>query len=122
MPAQGGGVIVNTASISAEVGFATIAPYNAGKHAVASLTKVAALEYAADNIRSTRSRPARWTHRCCGGPLRRSGRPTRRSRGTTRSDASCAEEMAAVVMWLGSEEAGAVIGTDVDASGGYLTG
>ncbi len=29
MLAQGGGVIVNTASISTEVGFATIAPYNA---------------------------------------------------------------------------------------------
>lgn len=33
-----------------------------------------------------------------------------------------AEEMAAVVMWLSSAEAGPLIGTDLDASGGYLTG
>jgi hypothetical protein len=30
--------------------------------------------------------------------------------------------MATVVMWLASEESSAVIGTDIDASGGYLTG
>ena len=41
----------NAASISAEVGFATISPYNASKHGIASLTKVGALEYAAQNIR-----------------------------------------------------------------------
>ncbi len=32
------------------------------------------------------------------------------------------EEMATVVMWLSSPESSVVIGTDVDASGGYLTG
>jgi NAD(P)-dependent dehydrogenase (short-subunit alcohol dehydrogenase family) len=32
------------------------------------------------------------------------------------------EEMATVVMWLSSPESSAVTGTDVDASGGYLTG
>lgn len=123
MLAQGGGVIVNTASISAEVGFATIAPYNASKHAVASLTKVAALEYAADNIRVNAFAPG-----AVDTPmLRRAAEAF----GTTYEEIARnypikrivrAEEMAAVVMWLGSDEAGAVIGTDVDASGGYLTG
>ncbi|GAB2823651.1 SDR family oxidoreductase [Streptomyces daliensis] len=32
------------------------------------------------------------------------------------------EEMARVMMWLGSTEAAPLIGTDVDVSGGYLTG
>ena len=48
---QGGGVIINNASVSGHVGFATIAPYSASKHAIMSLTKVAALEYANKNIR-----------------------------------------------------------------------
>ncbi|WP_198161646.1 SDR family oxidoreductase [Nocardia puris] len=33
-----------------------------------------------------------------------------------------AEEMAAVAMFLASDDAGAVLGHDLDASGGYLTG
>ncbi|MGC9541863.1 SDR family NAD(P)-dependent oxidoreductase [Streptomyces sp. UG1] len=123
MLTQGGGVIVNTASISAEVGFATIAPYNASKHAVASLTKVAALEYAADGIRVNAFAPGAvdtpmlrraaeafgmtYEEIAQGYPIKRIVR---------------AEEMAAVVMWLSSQESGAVIGSDLDASGGYLTG
>lgn len=119
---QGGGVIINTASISAEVGFSTIAPYNASKHAVASLTKVAALEYAADNIRVNAFAPGAvdtpmlrraaeafgvtYEQIAQNYPIKRIVRP---------------EEMAAVVMWLGSDESSAVIGTDIDASGGYLT-
>jgi NAD(P)-dependent dehydrogenase (short-subunit alcohol dehydrogenase family) len=33
-----------------------------------------------------------------------------------------AEEMAAVVTWLSSQESGAVMGSNLDASGGCLTG
>jgi NAD(P)-dependent dehydrogenase (short-subunit alcohol dehydrogenase family) len=120
---QGGGVIVNTASISSEVGFATIAPYNSSKHAVASLTKVAALEYAADKIRINSFAPGAvdtpMLRRAAAAfgvtyeqiaqnyPIKRIVRP---------------EEMATVVMWLGSDHSSAVTGTDLDASGGYLTG
>ncbi|WP_409494314.1 SDR family NAD(P)-dependent oxidoreductase [Amycolatopsis sp. cmx-11-12] len=123
MLARGGGVIVNTASISAEVGFATIAPYNASKHGVASLTKVAALEYADKNIRVNSFAPGavdtpmlRRAAEAFGVtyeqiaqdyPIKRIVRP---------------EEMATVVMWLSSPESSAVTGTDLDASGGYLTG
>ena len=123
MLAQGGGVIVNTASISAEVGFATIAPYNASKHGVTSLTKVAALEYADKNIRVNAFAPGavdtpmlRRAAEAFGltyeqiaqdYPIKRIVRP---------------EEMATVVMWLSSPDSSAVTGTDVDASGGYLTG
>jgi NAD(P)-dependent dehydrogenase (short-subunit alcohol dehydrogenase family) len=120
---QGGGVIVNTASISSEVGFATIAPYNSSKHAVASLTKVAALEYAADNIRINAFAPGAvdtpMLRRAAAAfgvtyeqiaqdyPIKRIVRP---------------EEMATVVMWLSSDQSSAVTGTNLDASGGYLTG
>ena len=123
MLAQGGGSIINTASISAEVGFATIAPYNSSKHAVASLTKVAALEYAADRIRINAFAPGAvdtpMLRRAAAAfgvsydqiaqdyPIKRIVRP---------------EEIAAVVMWLASDESSAMAGTDVDASGGYLAG
>ncbi|MER8000006.1 SDR family oxidoreductase [Streptomyces sp. NPDC095613] len=123
MLAQGGGVIVNTASISAEVGFGTIAPYNASKHAVASLTKVAALEYAADNIRVNAFAPG-----AVDTPmLRRAAEAFGMTYEEIARDYPIgrivrAEEMASVVMWLSSDEAGAMVGTDIDASGGYLTG
>jgi len=123
MLAQGGGSIINTASISAEVGFATIAPYNSSKHAVASLTKVAALEYAADRIRINAFAPGAvdtpMLRRAAAAfgvsydqiaqdyPIKRIVRP---------------EEIAAVVMWLASDESSAMAGADVDASGGYLAG
>ncbi len=48
---QGGGAIVNTASIAGVVGFATAPAYTAAKHGVVGLTRVAALEYSAQGIR-----------------------------------------------------------------------
>lgn len=47
---QGGGLIVNTASVAA-AGFGAVAPYRSSKHSVLSLTELAAAEYAADGIR-----------------------------------------------------------------------
>lgn len=118
---QGRGVIINTASISAEVGFATISPYNASKHAIASLTKVGALEYADKNIRINALAPGAvdtpMLERAAAAfgmtyeqiaqdyPIKRIVAPA---------------EMAAVVMFLASDAASAVHGTDLDASGGFL--
>ncbi|SFH34439.1 short chain dehydrogenase [Amycolatopsis regifaucium] len=104
-------------------GFATIAPSNASEHGVISLTKVAALEYADKNIQVNAFAPGavdtpmlRRAAEAFGltceqierdYPIKRIVRP---------------EELATVVMWLSSPESSAVTGTDVDASGGYLTG
>lgn len=51
MKQQGGGVIVNTASIVANVGIRNRAAYCASKGAVAALTRAMALDHVNDNIR-----------------------------------------------------------------------
>ncbi|MGD8318850.1 MAG: SDR family oxidoreductase [Gemmatimonadota bacterium] len=58
MVEQGGGVIVNMASILGAVGFATASAYVAAKHGLLGLTKVAALEYAQQGIRVNSVGPA----------------------------------------------------------------
>jgi NAD(P)-dependent dehydrogenase (short-subunit alcohol dehydrogenase family) len=119
---QGGGVIVNNASVSSHVGFATIAPYNASKHAIASLTKVAALEYADKNIRINSISPG-----AVDTPM------LRRALAAWKTDFETvakeypikrivkAEEIARTVLWLSSADPTCIVGTDIDVTGGYLT-
>lgn len=120
---QGGGIIINNASVSGEVGFAQIAPYSASKHAIVSLTKVAALEVAARNIRVNAIAPG-----AVDTPMLRRAIDS----GFTSVEQitqsypigrlTTADEMARAVMWLSSDEASSVVGTTIDVTGGYLTG
>ncbi len=48
---QGGGAIVNTASVAGLIGTPGISPYTASKHGVVGITKTVALEYAKKGIR-----------------------------------------------------------------------
>ncbi len=119
---QGGGVIVNNASVSSHVGFATISPYSASKHAVASLTKVAALEYADKNIRVNSISPG-----AVDTPmLRRALAAWNTDFKTVAQDYPLKrivnpEEIVRGVMWLSSDDASCIVGMDMDATGGYLT-
>jgi NAD(P)-dependent dehydrogenase (short-subunit alcohol dehydrogenase family) len=51
MQRQGGGSIINTASIQSIVAFPNFAPYQAAKGGIVALTRQAALDYGPDNIR-----------------------------------------------------------------------
>jgi NAD(P)-dependent dehydrogenase (short-subunit alcohol dehydrogenase family) len=118
---QGGGAIVNNASVSGHVGFATIAPYSASKHAIVSLTKVAALEYANKNIRVNAIAPG-----AVDTPmLRRAMAAWKISEKQIAKDYPIerlvtSEEIARSVLWLSSAEPTCIVGTDIDVTGGYL--
>jgi NAD(P)-dependent dehydrogenase (short-subunit alcohol dehydrogenase family) len=119
---QGGGAIINNASVSSHVGFATISPYSASKHAIASLTKVAALEYADKNIRINSISPG-----AVDTPmLRRALAAWKTDFETVAKDYPIkrivkAEEIAKTVLWLSSADPSCIVGTDIDVTGGYLT-
>ena len=116
---QGGGAIVNTASISGLFGDFGIAAYNAMKAGVVNFTRVVAMEYAGENIRCNCVCPG-----AIDTPL------LRRSLDTIQgfSQATVAaipmgrlgkpEEMANVVLFLASDLASYVTGAAFVADGG----
>ncbi len=123
MRRQGGGVIINTASVNGFVASPGYGPYVASKHGVLGLTKTAALETATANIRINAVCPGPidtpMMQRLLGGsaparqgmanrvPEKRLGRP---------------EEIARTVMWLAAEDASYVTGASVTVDGGMMAG
>jgi NAD(P)-dependent dehydrogenase (short-subunit alcohol dehydrogenase family) len=116
----GRGAIVNVSSTAGTSAFAGGAPYVAAKHAILGLTKAAALDYAAQNIRVNAVAPGPIdTHRMKSGPaefrerarqavpMRRLGEP---------------EEVAEAILWLCSDSARFVTGTTLTIDGGRLAG
>jgi NAD(P)-dependent dehydrogenase (short-subunit alcohol dehydrogenase family) len=117
MLAQGGGAIVNTASIAGLVGLAGATSYVAAKHGVVGLTKTAALEYARDNIRVNCVNPGyiktpmtdptmaeRYDSIMTTVPMRRLGVP---------------EEIAEAVVWMCSDRASFMTGASHIVDGGF---
>ncbi len=114
---QGGGAIVNTASIAGLGGNPHVIAYTASKHAVIGMTKSAALGYAADNIRVNAVCPGiiqtPMIERLTVGSFTREGfdsvQPIGR-RGTP-------EEVAATVVWLCSDASSLVTGIAMPVDG-----
>ena len=117
---SGGGAIVNTASVAGLVGWKFAAAYAATKHAVVGLTRSAALEYAARNIR---------VNAVCPGvietPMAQSAQDDQAIRGImikkhATNRLGQAEEVAAAVLWLCSPAASFVHGHAMAVDGGYV--
>ena len=117
---NGGGSIVNVASILGMVGLANSPAYTAAKHGVVGLTQAAALEYSAHKIRINAVGPgfihtpmtagfeansATLAALVAAHPLGRLGHP---------------EEVAELVAWVASERASFITGAYYPVDGGYL--
>jgi NAD(P)-dependent dehydrogenase (short-subunit alcohol dehydrogenase family) len=118
MIANGGGAIVNTASVAGLIGLRTSSAYVAAKHGVIGLTKTAAVEYAEEGIRVNAVCPGYIVTRMTG-PVRE-----------TRSEAVIARtpmrrfgeprEIAEMVVWLCSERASYITGAAYQVDGGLM--
>ena len=119
MLAQGGGAIVNVASIYGVVGSAANAAYTASKHGVVGLTRSAALQYAAHSIRINAVCPGH-SHTPMTAPLLRDPDwlPRRLARYPMRRLAQ-PRETASLVRWLCSDGASFVTGQALPVDGGY---
>jgi len=116
---NGGGAIVNTSSGAGHVGLPEVSVYVASKHAVEGLTKSVALEFARRNIRINAVAPGviatEMFDRFAGDELR--GQITSM---TPVGRLGAAEEIAAAVLYLCSDEAKFTIGTSLVVDGGYV--
>ena len=116
---QGGGAIVNNASISGLVGFGDAAGI-ASKHGVVGLTKAAALEYAKSGIRVNCVCPGVIRTPMMAPAMRDPERLARMQAAIPRGRVGEAEEVAASVVWLCSEAASFVTGHAIPIDGGYV--
>lgn len=116
--AQGGGVIVNTASGAGLKATPHLTAYSAAKHGVVGLTRTASIEYVKQNIRVNAVAPGTiltpamqnfgedqlkvWSELMPSGRL-----------GTT-------DEVAAAIVWLLSDQASYTTGSVLEIDGGYM--
>jgi NAD(P)-dependent dehydrogenase (short-subunit alcohol dehydrogenase family) len=117
---SGGGAIVNMASFAGLQGVANLAPYVAGKAGIIGLTKVAALDYAEQRIRVNVVAPGPiLTHH-----LQAAGEEAQRRAGlaTPMRRVGRADEVAATVVWLCSDQASFVTGATLPIDGGQSAG
>lgn len=126
MKKQGGGAILSTASIASVVGIADRFAYSMSKGAIYAMSMSVARDYMADHIRSNSISPARIHTPFVDGfiaknypdnqaeifeklsksqPIGRMGKP---------------EEVAALALYLCSDEAGFITGCDYPIDGGFI--
>lgn len=118
---QGGGAIVNTASVAGLVGIPGTIAYIAAKHGVAGMTKATALEYAKSGIR---------VNAVCPGYIRtpmvqsifdvREGFEDQVASRHPVGRLGEPSEIAEAVLWLSSDAASFVTGHNMVIDGGYI--
>ena len=115
MQRQGGGAIVNTASIAGIRGSAWLPIYSTTKHGVVGLTRAAALGYAEDGIRVNAVCPGYVdTQMVTNTPLLQQ----RAAERTPMGRLATPEEIAAAVLWLCSDASSYVTGEAMVLDGG----
>ncbi|MBY8856926.1 SDR family oxidoreductase [Nocardia sp. CA2R105] len=119
MESQGGGAIVNTASLAGLTGFKTTAGYSAAKHGVIGLTKTAAIEYA-PTVRINAICPGYTDTDLMKDAKARSGDTIMARIPFTRLAQPV--DIAEMAVWLLSERAGYATGGEFVVDGGYLAG
>jgi NAD(P)-dependent dehydrogenase (short-subunit alcohol dehydrogenase family) len=111
---NGGGSIINIASIYGPVGAPGYVAYTASKGAVIAMTKVAALEHAQHRIR---------VNAICPGPVRT---PMSEQEGDASVDITPLrrraepDEISSAVAFLASDDAAYITGAELAVDGGYL--
>ena len=126
MKANGGGVILNIASIAATAGLADRFAYSMSKGAVLSMTLSAARDYLPHKIRCNCVSPARIHTAFVDGYLRKNypGREAemfqKLSESAPMGRMGKPEEVAALAVFLCSDEAGFITGTDYPIDGGFF--
>lgn len=122
MKQQGGGVIVNTASIVANVGIRNRAAYCASKGAVAALTRAMALDHVNDNIRVNCVAPGTIDTPYFEDIIRKSERPQELRRELEARQAmnrlGRPEEIANAFLFLASDESSFSTGSMLIVDGG----
>ena len=114
----GGGAIVNMSSTAGMQGTSGLAGYGAAKHAIVGLTRVAAMDYAMENIRVNVVAP---------GPIFTEHLADARYReqaalGVPMGRVGGREEVSTVVAWLCSSLSSFVTGAVIPVDGGRLSG
>jgi NAD(P)-dependent dehydrogenase (short-subunit alcohol dehydrogenase family) len=126
MKANGGGIILNMASIAGTSGLADRFAYSMSKGAVVAMTYSVAKDYLAHNIRCNCISPARVHTPFVDGFLRRNypGKEQEMFEKLEKSQPigrmAQPEEIAALALYLCSDEASFITGSDYPIDGGFL--
>jgi 2-keto-3-deoxy-L-fuconate dehydrogenase len=127
MKANKGGVILNTASIAAHVGITDRFAYSTSKGAIHAMTLSVARDFLHDNIRCNSISPARVHTPFVDGFIAKNyaGQEAeifdKLSKTQPIGRMGKSEEIAALALYLCSDEAGFITGTDYPIDGGFIT-
>ena len=125
MKAQGGGVILNMASVAASVGISDRFAYSVSKGAILTMTLSVAKDYLKDNIRCNCISPARVHTPFVDGFLEKNYPNNKEEMFKKLSESQPIgrmgkpEEIAHLALYLCSDEAGFVTGCDYPIDGGF---
>ena len=117
---QGGGTIVNTASVMGLVGGSRSPAYAATKHGVVGLTRTGAVDYAQEGIRINAVCPGYIRTPMIEGILSDPGAEERVVSRHPMHRLGTPEEIAEAVVWLCSDAASFVTGHAMTVDGGYV--